>query len=71
MRSWDGPLAAPWQTMTRRNSSNDIQDLGDLSRHGDEVVDKRLGQRASAKKNDDRGVDGGVSASTLFRLLRP
>ncbi len=37
--------------MTRRNSPNDIQDLGDLSRLGEFVVDKRLGQRASAKKN--------------------
>lgn len=37
--------------MPRRNSPNDIQDLGDLSRLGEFVVDKRLGQRASAKKN--------------------
>jgi hypothetical protein len=37
--------------MTRRNSPNDIQDLDDLSRVGEFVVDKRLGQRASAKKN--------------------
>ncbi len=37
--------------MTRRNSPNDIQDLGDLSRLAEFVVDKRLGQRASAKKN--------------------
>jgi hypothetical protein len=37
--------------MPRRNSPNDIQDLGDLSRLGELVVDKRLGQRANAKKN--------------------
>lgn len=37
--------------MARRNSPNDIQDLGDLSRLGDIVVDKRRGQRAAAKKN--------------------
>jgi hypothetical protein len=37
--------------MPRRDSPNDIRDLADLSRLGDVVVDKRLGQRASAKKN--------------------
>lgn len=37
--------------MARRNSPNDIQDLSDLSRLGDIVVDKRRGQRAAAKKN--------------------
>jgi hypothetical protein len=37
--------------MTRRNSPNDIHGLDDLSRVGEFVVDKRLGQRASAKKN--------------------
>ena len=37
--------------MPRRNSPNAIQDLADLSRLGDFVVDKRLGQRAAAKKN--------------------
>jgi hypothetical protein len=37
--------------MPRRNSPNDIQDLGDLSRLGELVVDKRLGQRANAKKS--------------------
>jgi hypothetical protein len=37
--------------MPRRNSPNDIEDLADLSRLGEFVVDKRLGQRASAKKN--------------------
>ena len=37
--------------MPRRNSPNDIQGLADLSRLADIVVDKRLGQRALAKKN--------------------
>ena len=37
--------------MPRRNSPNDIQSLGDLSQLGEVVVDKRLGKRASAKKN--------------------
>lgn len=37
--------------MARRNSPNDIQDLSDLSRLGEIVVDKRRGQRAAAKKN--------------------
>ena len=37
--------------MPRRNSPNDIPDLGELSRLTDFVFDKRLGQRASAKKH--------------------
>lgn len=37
--------------MPRRNSPNDIRDLGDLSRLAEFVVDKRQGQRAAAKKN--------------------
>lgn len=37
--------------MPRRNSPNDIPDLGELSRLAEFVFDKRLGQRASAKKN--------------------
>ena len=37
--------------MPRRNSPNDISDLSDLSRLGEIVFDKRLGQRAAAKKN--------------------
>lgn len=37
--------------MTRRNSPNDIRDLGELSRLTELVVDKRQGQRAGAKKN--------------------
>ena len=37
--------------MPRRNSPNDISDLNDLSRLGEIVFDKRLDQRAAAKKN--------------------
>lgn len=37
--------------MTLRNSSNVITDLSDLSHLSELVVDKRLGQRSSAKKN--------------------
>ena len=37
--------------MPLRNSPNEIQSLNDLSRLTEIVVDKRLGQRASAKKN--------------------
>ncbi len=37
--------------MPRRNSPRDIQDLADLSRLGELVVDKRQGQRAQAKKS--------------------
>ena len=37
--------------MPRRNSPNEIHDLSDLSRLGELVFDKRLGQRAIAKKN--------------------
>lgn len=37
--------------MPRRSSPNDIQTLDDLSRLDELVVDKRLGQRANAKKN--------------------
>ena len=39
------------QTMPRRNSPNAIQSLSDLSHLTEIVIDKRLGQRASAKKN--------------------
>lgn len=39
------------QTMPRRNSPNTIRNLDDLSSLGEVVVDKRLGQRSSAKKN--------------------
>ncbi len=37
--------------MTLRNSLNDIVDLSDLSHLDELVVDKRLIQRSSAKKN--------------------
>lgn len=37
--------------MTRRNSPQSIQNLDDLSGLDRVVVDKRLGQRSSAKKN--------------------
>lgn len=37
--------------MTLRNSPQAIADLSDLSRLGEIVVDKRLGQRSIAKKN--------------------
>ena len=37
--------------MPQRNSPNAIDDLSDLSHLDEIVVDKRSGQRASAKKN--------------------
>lgn len=37
--------------MPRRNSPNEIADLGELSSLADFVFDKRQGQRASAKKH--------------------
>ena len=37
--------------MPRRNSPNQIRELSDLSRLNELVFDKRLGQRAIAKKN--------------------
>lgn len=37
--------------MPRRNSPTEINDLNDLSRLNELVFDKRLGQRAAAKKN--------------------
>ena len=37
--------------MPRRNSPNDIRELGDLSRLAELVVDKRHGKRAAARKN--------------------
>ena len=37
--------------MPRRNSPNDIPDLGGLTRLTDFVFDKRQGQRAAAKRN--------------------
>ena len=37
--------------MPRRNSPDEIRDLSDLSNLGELVFDKRLGQRAAAKRN--------------------
>jgi hypothetical protein len=37
-------------TMTKRNSPNDIQDLDDLTRIDEIVVDKRNAKRSVAKK---------------------
>lgn len=37
--------------MPRRSSPRAVADLADLSHLGEFVVDKRLGQRSSAKKN--------------------
>jgi hypothetical protein len=37
--------------MARRNSPNDISDLGELSQLSDFVFDKRQGHRASAKRH--------------------
>lgn len=37
--------------MSQRNSPNTIEDLSDLSHLDELVVDKRLGQRSSAKKS--------------------
>ena len=37
--------------MARRNSPNDIQQLADLNRLSEIVVDKRLAKRAEAKKS--------------------
>lgn len=38
-------------TMPLRNSLRTVEDLGDLSHLDELVLDKRLGQRSSAKKN--------------------
>lgn len=37
--------------MSRRNSPNDIPDLGELSRLADFAFEKRQGQRASSKRH--------------------
>jgi hypothetical protein len=39
------------RAMPRRNSLNNIRDLNDLTGLNEVMIDKRLGQRASAKKN--------------------
>lgn len=44
-------LSNPTYNMPQRNSLNTIEDLSDLSHLDEIVVDKRSGQRASAKKS--------------------
>ena len=57
--------------MPRRNSPNDIQNLADLSRLSEIVTDKRLGQRAIAKKNRrNRHYDKQFIRNTLAHLPR-
>jgi hypothetical protein len=55
--------------MPRRNSPNQIQDLADLSQLGEVVVDKRLGQRAQAKKSRrNRHYEKQFIRNTLTRI---
>ena len=55
--------------MPRRNSPNQIQGLADLSRLGEIVVDKRLGQRAQAKKSRrNRHYEKQFIRNTLTRV---
>ncbi len=55
--------------MPRRNSPNQIQDLADLSQLGEVVVDKRLGQRAQAKKSRrNRHYEKQFIRNTLTRV---
>lgn len=55
--------------MPRRNSPNDIDDLGELSRLSDVVFDKRQDQRASAKKHRrNRHYEKQFIRNTLARL---
>lgn len=55
--------------MPRRNSPNQIQDLTDLSQLGEVVVDKRLGQRAQAKKSRrNRHYEKQFIRNTLTRV---
>ena len=57
--------------MPRRNSPNDIPDLGELSRLVEFVFDKRLGQRASAKRNRrNRHYEKQFIRNTLAHLPR-
>ena len=57
--------------MPRRNSPNDIADLGELSHLTAYVHDKRLGQRASAKKNRrNRHYEKQFIRNTLAHLPR-
>lgn len=58
--------------MPRRNSPNDIRDLGDLSRLQELVVDKRRGQRSAAKKNRrNRHYEKQFIRNALARLPTP
>jgi hypothetical protein len=55
--------------LPRRNSPNQIQDLADLSQLGEVVVDKRLGQRAQAKKSRrNRHYEKQFIRNTLTRV---
>ncbi len=57
--------------MARRNSPNEIADLGELSRLSDFVFDKRQGQRASAKKHRrNRHYEKQFIRNTLAHLPR-
>jgi hypothetical protein len=57
--------------MARRNSPNDIAGLGDLTRLGDFVFDKRQTQRASAKKHRrNRHYEKQFIRNTLAHLPR-
>ncbi|KPF47516.1 hypothetical protein D621_17055 [beta proteobacterium AAP51] len=57
--------------MARRNSPNDIAELGDLTRLGDLVFDKRQTQRASAKKHRrNRHYEKQFIRNTLAHLPR-
>ena len=55
--------------MPRRNSPNQINDLADLSQLGEIVVDKRLSQRAQAKKSRrNRHYEKQFIRNTLTRV---
>ncbi len=55
--------------MPHRNSPNQIHDLADLSQLGEIVVDKRLGQRAQAKKSRrNRHYEKQFIRNTLTRV---
>ena len=58
--------------MTQRNSPKAIGNLSDLSRLDDIVVDKRSGQRASAKKNRrNRHYEKQFIRNSLTHKLQP
>lgn len=58
--------------MARRSSPNSIQELGDLSHIDEFVVDKRLGQRSTAKKNRrNRHYEKQFIRNTLSRQSIP